>query len=200
MKEILNIIHKTIYQFFDVCEDDAPMSDKDKLLLEVNKAICNNLKAFNVPDINDGDLVSRQAVIDTIETDCSWDIFNEWGSRTPTGECIINAIKSVPSVETESCGDCISRQAVNKLVDELARAISDEKCHIQRGRNYGRIMHDILELPSVEPERKTGKWVHMVGWWECDQCHAEYTDMPTCMGKVIYEYCPMCGAKMEVDG
>ena len=44
------------------------------------------------------DLISRQAVIDTIETDCSWDIFNEWGSRTPTGERIINAIKSVPSV------------------------------------------------------------------------------------------------------
>lgn len=48
MNEILNIIHKTIYQFFDVCGDDeeVPMSDKDKLLLEVNKAICNNLKAL----------------------------------------------------------------------------------------------------------------------------------------------------------
>lgn len=48
MKEILDIIHNTIYQFFDVCGDDeeAPMSDKDKLLLEVNKAICNNLKAL----------------------------------------------------------------------------------------------------------------------------------------------------------
>lgn len=46
IKEILDIIHKTIYQFFDVCgdEEEAPMSDKDKLLLEVNKAICNNLK------------------------------------------------------------------------------------------------------------------------------------------------------------
>jgi len=48
MKEILDVIHKTIYQFFDVCGDDeeVPMSDKDKLLLEVNKAICNNLKAL----------------------------------------------------------------------------------------------------------------------------------------------------------
>ena len=46
IKEIIDIIHKTIYQFFDVCGDDeeVPMSDKDKLLLEVNKAICNNLK------------------------------------------------------------------------------------------------------------------------------------------------------------
>ena len=48
MKEILDVIHKTIYQFFDGCGDDeeVPMSDKDKLLLEVNKAICNNLKAL----------------------------------------------------------------------------------------------------------------------------------------------------------
>ena len=48
MKEILDVIHKTIYQFFDVCGDDeeVPISDKDKLLLEVNKAICNNLKAL----------------------------------------------------------------------------------------------------------------------------------------------------------
>jgi len=54
-------------------------------------------------------------------------------------------------------------------------------------------------IVSEVPERKPGKWVHMVGWWECDQCHAEYTDMPTCMGKAIYEYCPMCGVKMEVN-
>ena len=75
------------------------------------------------------DLISRQAVIDTIETDCSWDIFNEWGSRTPTGECIINAIKSVPSVEPKKCGDCISRQAaeekLKKVVDEMALIFAD---------------------------------------------------------------------------
>lgn len=47
------------------------------------------------------DLVSRQAITDTIETDCSWDMFDEWGNRTPIGECIIEAIKRVPSVEPE---------------------------------------------------------------------------------------------------
>lgn len=47
MKEIIDVIHKSIYPFFDVCEDEEePLSDKDKLLLEVNKAICNNLKAL----------------------------------------------------------------------------------------------------------------------------------------------------------
>ena len=66
MKEVLDIIHKTIYQFFDVCGDDeeVPMSDKDKLLLEVNKAICNNLKALEQYPCND--CISRQDVLDII--------------------------------------------------------------------------------------------------------------------------------------
>lgn len=102
--------------------------------------------------------------------------------------------------EPEKCGDCISRQAVNKLVDELARAISDEKCHIQRGRNYGRIMHDILDLPSVEPERKTGEWIYGTDdetgkidlyAWTCSECYEKYPWKP--------KFCPNCGAKMEVN-
>ena len=47
------------------------------------------------------DYISRQAVIETIETDCSWDMFDEWGNLTPVGESIIEAIKRVPSVEPE---------------------------------------------------------------------------------------------------
>ena len=43
--EAINVIHKTIYQFFDG-DDGEIMSDKDKLLLAVNKAICNNIKAL----------------------------------------------------------------------------------------------------------------------------------------------------------
>ena len=67
MKEILDVIHKTIYQFFDVCGDDeeVPLSDKDKLLLKVNKAICNNLKALEQEPCEDA--VSREAVLDMLE-------------------------------------------------------------------------------------------------------------------------------------
>ena len=47
-EEIIDVIHKTMYQFFDVCGDneEVPMTDKDELLLSVNKAICNNIKAL----------------------------------------------------------------------------------------------------------------------------------------------------------
>lgn len=50
------------------------------------------------------------------------------------------------------CEDCISRQAVDTLVDELARAISDERCCMSRGRSTATIMQDILDLPSVTPQ------------------------------------------------
>ena len=53
---------------------------------------------------------------------------------------------------SEHCEDAISRQAVNILVDELARAISDERCCISRGRSTATIMQDILDLPSVNPQ------------------------------------------------
>lgn len=47
------------------------------------------------------------------------------------------------------------------------------------------------------------------GWWEfccnfmgeylffkCSECEQK-ADVPTCMGKPIFEYCPFCGAKMD---
>ena len=48
--------------------------------------------------------------------------------------------------------DAISRTEVDKLIDELARAISDERCCISRGRSTATIMEDILRLPSIQPK------------------------------------------------
>ncbi|MBP5307207.1 MAG: DUF551 domain-containing protein [Paludibacteraceae bacterium] len=47
---VIDVVHKTIYGFFDVVADDSeePMSEKDKLLLEVNKVVCNAIK--DMPD------------------------------------------------------------------------------------------------------------------------------------------------------
>lgn len=45
-RDAINLIHKTIYRFFDIVDDESeePMSEKDKLLLEVNKAVSNGIK------------------------------------------------------------------------------------------------------------------------------------------------------------
>lgn len=58
-------------------------------------------------------------------------------------------IESIDLHDGNNKGDLISKQAVNTLVDELARAISDERCFMPRGRSTGEIMSDILNLPPV---------------------------------------------------
>ena len=46
LPNITDIVHKTIYSFFDIADDNSeePINEKDELLLAVNKAICNNIK------------------------------------------------------------------------------------------------------------------------------------------------------------
>lgn len=69
--------------------------------------------------------------------------------------------QAIKALEQEPCGDAISRQAVNTLVDELARAISDERCGMSRGRSTATIMQDILDLPPVKLKYKYYKWWSM---------------------------------------
>lgn len=84
-------------------------------------------------------------------------------------EAIAKYIKSISkptgvnfwALEQEPCEDAISRQAVDLLVDELARAISDERCCISRGRSIATIMKDILDLPSVNPQEPSGETVSL---------------------------------------
>jgi hypothetical protein len=68
---------------------------------------------------------------------------------------------AIKVLEQQPCEDCISRKAVNTLIDELARAISDERCFVSkgvvpRGRETSLIMRDILDLPSVTPK---AEWI-----------------------------------------
>lgn len=51
---VIDLIHKTILTFFDIADDDdedTPISEKDKLLLTVNKTICNAIKDMPAEDI-----------------------------------------------------------------------------------------------------------------------------------------------------
>lgn len=42
----IDVVHHTIYEFFDVVEDDdeSPLTYKDTKLLELNKSICTRVK------------------------------------------------------------------------------------------------------------------------------------------------------------
>ena len=95
------------------------------------------------------DCINRQDAIDVaIQAADDWD----GGYNPERAEMIERGLKMLPALQAESCEDCINRKEVNVLVDELARAISDERCFMSRGRSTTDIMQDILDLPSVTPK------------------------------------------------
>lgn len=104
-------------------------------------------------------------------------------------------------------GDAISRQAVNALVDELARAISDERGYMSRGRSTATIMQDILDLPPVKPQENERNCVtcerskdgHSAGTEECHLCMWESQYKPKtgyCKDCKYFEY----DSVAKVDG
>lgn len=72
------------------------------------------------------------------------------------------------------------------------------------------ILADEEKLPSAQPERKTGKWIIKdnpgTGWYRitCSECGEDVTSTAPCIGfypnaKVMWNYCPDCGAEMRGD-
>ena len=106
MKEILNVIHNTIYQYFDACEDDeeVPMSDKDKLLLEVNNAICNNLKALDQQKVGKWIITKEYNGYETIIKDCKCQFCNEKALLKKSYSMDGQSIVLYPSNYCPSCG------------------------------------------------------------------------------------------------
>ena len=55
------------------------------------------------------------------------------------------------------------------------------------------------EMPSVQPERKTGRWIPTTngrGGHECSRCH-EYAPCYQDGSEHLSTFCVLCGAKME---
>ena len=91
------------------------------------------------------------------------------------------------------CGDCISRAEVLKLMQD--------NWHTHNGDwAMQESMDDIRALPSITPqEPKTGHWIFVDKAHEhahCSECDYGNVDL---VGGRPHNYCPNCGAKMEVE-
>lgn len=94
------------------------------------------------------------------------------------------------------CADCISRQAVLDAMYELCDTGETLKENPWRDNPHIDAITDAIEnLPSVTPQQRTGRWIKDEhGWqykWVCSNCETHH--------RALYDYCPSCGAKMEVE-
>ena len=136
------------------------------------------------------DMISRKAL-------CEYALNQKDKSITP------NDIMRFPSAQpeertentqkTHAC-DCISRKAAIDaiktwgLIDGLAEGQAIE------------ILADEEKLPSAQPERKTGRWIHDgyafnggIDWMHCSECgHKDSWSAAT-----RTPFCAWCGARME---
>ena len=74
----------------------------------------------------------------------------------------------------------------------IARSIDD-------GHNWNELCvtkDEIDDMPSAEPERKTGRWSNYKDEHSCSVCHCVV--ISDCWDDEIrYDYCPYCGAEMS---
>lgn len=110
---------------------------------------------------------------------------------------------AIKALEQQPCEDCIS---LNKLDDIITKAIDDSEnqteCQTLRW-----VLDVMSELPSVTPNQKVGRWIKWyeilkcdgyvdhLPHWKCSECEQEVS--PYSAGFI--NYCPNCGAKMEVE-
>lgn len=82
--------------------------------------------------------------------------------------------------------DLIDRQDAVDAIYELSDKLANEMLFIDA------IVDEIENLPSMEPERKSGHWIDTDNYyqrWRCSECGCHTRDAEP-------NYCPHCGAEM----
>lgn len=105
------------------------------------------------------------------------------------------------ALEQQPCEDCISRKAI---INELKLGYFNKD--LQEGKNDPCVIDAMIDWairavkrqPSTTPQQKMGRWITRTfmhdGEFYCDKCKCDspYNEK--------WDYCPNCGAKMEVEG
>ena len=93
-------------------------------------------------------------------------------------------------------------------LDDIVQDLNENKNYGITRSEYKRIDAVLFEFPTIEPERKTGRWVVTPdGRLACSNCLENPTNRIIINGNLVYDmtpirkrmrYCPNCGARMEV--
>ena len=173
--------------------------------VKIFEALDMAIKALEQPEPCE-DTISRQEAIVAI---------NAMFASTPTqmdmkADCL-EIIENLPSAQTEKiircrdckhrpepCEDTISRQAAIALAKDICVPIKDGTVYKHRCIDPDAIK----ELPSAQPERKTGRWIDGKLDWHgiameryCSECGQLLTSAKT----IKMSFCPNCGSDMREE-
>ena len=120
------------------------------------------------------DLISRKDLIKAIEKAQFEGVGN-----------IMAIVDDMPSIQNEPV--CIAKVTFDEAkLKELTDKIAEQ---MRSG--------EIVLMTDHQP--KKGKWIKNPDCFCCSVCGGGYKNQPTLMGNPLFEFCPMCGAKMEVN-
>ena len=92
-----------------------------------------------------------------------------------------------------------------RLIDAYALIAEMHNIILEDGEDR-RIFYEVIERqPTIEPERKTGKWIKKskpldlcTEWWyECSECGSKPPNDRYGHPNCLTDFCPNCGAKMN---
>ena len=89
--------------------------------------------------------------------------------------------------QPEPCEDAVSR----KEVSEWLKQYGQDVLHGKYKFSLMYIWKKLMELPSVTPKPKTGKWLDIPDGYKCSECGA-YLEIDC--GDAEMNYCPNCGS------
>ena len=123
------------------------------------------------------------------------------------GEQVDALEMAIEALEQKPCNDAISRAELLSKIDAERKHLLDLKMD---GAEHIVVHHArriIEDMPSVTPQPKIGKWLEKeihgdkVGEWQSARCSVcdKYHTTPYMYYFSDYNYCPNCGARMEVE-
>lgn len=146
----------TLDEAIQHCEEvaDTPcFTDEEAKCYSEHRQLAEWLKELKAYREQGGDAISRKYILDLIATK---------GANLDDDLLIVEQwIQDAPSVNPHpiECGDAISRQAAKKALED--RFIELQKRHSENRYETNFCLNTILELPSVTPQQRTGRWERM---------------------------------------
>lgn len=135
------------------------------------------------------------------------------GEKWLIGESVTETIKGTVRGDTTAVfSRMVGEMSAYDFADNRAESSSFDRitlCDYLRGiierQNYGHYLGEIKVIPEEMEEVETqlpkrGEWkpfdlTYGRSIYSCSVCE-QATDVPMCMEKPMYAYCPLCGAKM----